>query len=121
MNTHTFSSLDHSCNDVLHWTREQLTQAGLRSVQTFDLHAARTGLRDCPCPNHGTDDCDCQFVVLLVYGNVDTPETLILHGNGEKTSLSISDTFVSHVTGSLAELIKVTLMRQEFNSTEILK
>lgn len=121
MNFSPFVSIEYSCDETLQWSKEQLARVGLRPVQTFDLHTARISIHDCPCPNHGTDDCDCQFVVLLVYGNVDAPETLILHGNGEKTMLSISDTFVSHVNGSLAELIKTTLMRQEFTSTEILK
>ncbi|MBI2332662.1 MAG: hypothetical protein HYU84_10975 [Chloroflexi bacterium] len=69
-------------------------------MQTFDLHDARSGLHDCPCPNHGTEDCDCQMVVLLVYRqNADastalntSPATLILHGNDGQTWLSIADT-----------------------------
>jgi len=81
-------------------------------VQTFDLHAARAGLHDCPCPNHGTDDCDCQMVVVLVYDDTGTPETLILHGNGERTWLSITDTLVSDATGSLVKVIKELLMGQ---------
>lgn len=75
-------------------------KAGLRPVQTFDLHAARVGLHDCPCPNHGTEDCDCQMVVLLVYSEaVDvskplntSPVTMILHGNDGQTWLSIVET-----------------------------
>jgi len=91
MNTSPFLSANHSCDDALQWTRKQL--------QTFDLHNARVGLHDCPCPNHGTDECDCQMVVLLVYGTasdvstpLDTsPVTLILHGNNGQTWLSIVD------------------------------
>ncbi|MDO9301235.1 MAG: hypothetical protein Q7T89_07620, partial [Anaerolineales bacterium] len=59
--------------------------------QTFDLHAARAGSHDCPCPNHGTNKCDCQMVVLLVYGNASEPVTLILHGNDGRTGISIAD------------------------------
>jgi len=99
MNTSPFLSANHSCDDALQWTRKQLLRAGLRAVQTFDLHNARVGLHDCPCPNHGTDECDCQMVVLLVYGTasdvstpLDTsPVTLILHGNDGQTWLSIAD------------------------------
>lgn len=113
MNFSPFVCIEHSCYETLQWSKEHLTQAGLRPVQTFDLHTARLSLHDCPCPNHGTDDCDCQMVILLVYGNSGTPETLVLHGNGEKTWLSISDTFDSDATGSLTELIKTTLIMQE--------
>jgi len=68
-------------------------------MQTFDLHTARHALDDCPCPNHGTEECDCQMVVLLVYGKtsdvstpLDTsPVTLILHGNDGQTWVSIAD------------------------------
>ena len=66
-------------------------RAGLRPVQTFDLHTARAGLHDCPCPNHGMDECDCQMVVLLVYGKAAEPATLILHGNDGQTWFSIAD------------------------------
>ncbi|MBV6395061.1 MAG: hypothetical protein HFACDABA_00632 [Anaerolineales bacterium] len=65
--------------------------AGLHPVQTFDLHTAREGLRDCPCPNHGAEDCDCQMVVLLVYGKEESPTTLFLHGNDGQTWLSIAN------------------------------
>ena len=91
MNTSPFLSANHSCDEALQWTRKQLLQAGLRAVQTFDLHNARVGLHDCPCPNHGTDECDCQMVVLLVYGTASEPVTLILHGNDGQTWLSIAD------------------------------
>ena len=91
MNTSPFLSVNHTCVEALQWTKEQLLQAGLRSIQTFDLHAARAGSHDCPCPNHGTSKCDCQMVVLLVYGKAAEPVTLILHGNDGQTHLSIAD------------------------------
>ena len=70
MNTSPFLSINHPSDEALQWTKQQLLQAGLRSIQTFDLHTARLALHDCPCPNHGTEECDCQMVVLLVYGKV---------------------------------------------------
>jgi len=111
MNLSPFVSIEHSCDDALKWSKEQLTRAGLHPIQTFDLHAARIGLHDCPCPNHGTEACDCQMVVLLIYGDADMPETLVLHGNGEKTWLSIMDTLTSKENGALVGLIKDILTR----------
>ena len=91
MNISPFLSVNHSCDEALQWTKKQLLQAGLRPIQTFDLHTARVGLHDCPCPNHGTNECDCQMVVLLVYGKSAEPVTLILHGNDGQTWVSIAD------------------------------
>ena len=91
MNPSPFLSVNHPCSEALQWTKEQLLQAELRPIQTFDLHAARAGSHNCPCPNHGTKECDCQMVVLLVYGKSSEPVTLILHGNEGQTEISIAD------------------------------
>jgi len=102
MNVSPFLSVNHSCDEAMQWANEQLLRAGLRPVQTFDLHTARNGLQDCPCPNHGTNECDCQLVVMLVYGKTEavstlpavvntSPVTLILHGNDGQTWLSIAE------------------------------
>lgn len=91
MNISPFLSVGQSCDETLQWTKGQLLQANFRFVQTFDLHAARVGLHDCSCPNHGTDACGCQMVVLLVYGKSAEPATLFLHGNDGQTWLSIAD------------------------------
>ena len=84
-----FLSLNSPSDKSLVWLKAQLTAANLRVVQTFDLHSARHALDDCKCPHHGTEQCDCQMVVLLVYGDGTEPVTLILHGNDGQTWLSI--------------------------------
>jgi hypothetical protein len=91
MNALPFLSVTQSCGDALQWTKEQLRRVGLRPVQTLDLNAARRGLHECACPNHGTDACNCQMVILLVYGDAPEPLTLILHGNDGKTWFSIAE------------------------------
>ena len=91
MNISPFLAVNHSCDEALPWTKKQLLQAGLRPIQTFDLHTARVGLHDCPCPHHGTNECDCQMVVLLVYGKAAEPATLILHGTDGQTWISIAN------------------------------
>jgi len=112
MNFSLFLFVDRPYGETIKWVKQQLMQAGLHPVQTFDLHTARMGLHNYPCPNHGTDECDCQMVVLLVYGDTGAPETLILHGNGENTWLSITDSLVSNAIGSLVEVIKETLISE---------
>lgn len=91
MNISPFLSINHPCDEALQWARKQLVQADLRPIQTFDLHTARLAMHDCSCPNHGTEECDCQMVVLLVYGKVAEPATLILHGNDGQTWVSIAN------------------------------
>lgn len=110
MNISPFLSINQPSDEALQWTKQQLSQASLRVVQTFDLHTARLAMHDCPCPNHGTEACDCQMVVLLVYGKVadvstglntsvstlpmvvnTSPATLILHGNDGQTWVSIAN------------------------------
>lgn len=91
MNVSPFLSVTQPCSEALQWTNKQLEKAGLRPVQTFDLSAARAGMHECACPNHGTEACDCQMVILLVYGGAPNPLTLILHGDNRQTWFSIAE------------------------------
>src|SRR5215207_5724796 len=68
MSISPFLSISGSCDEAFRWTSNQFTQS-------FDLHAARAGLRHCTCPNHGTEDCDCQMIVVPEYGNAKEPVT----------------------------------------------
>jgi hypothetical protein len=92
----------------------------LRPVQTFDLHAARAGMHDCPCPHHGTDECDCQMVVVLVYGKTDQPVTLILHGNDRQTWLSVADSLHQRSDPKLSAEIRVALEKVYFSYSIII-
>lgn len=83
--------ISRPCDETLRLMRGALARRGLRVLETFDLQDARLGAEDCTCPNHGTADCDCQMVVLMVYGRAGAPVTLMLHGNAQQTWLSIFD------------------------------
>jgi hypothetical protein len=109
MNISPFLSINHSCDEALQWTRQQLVQANLRSIQTFDLHAARQGIHECTCPNHGSEECDCQMVVLLVYGKAAEPATLILHGNDGQTWVSIVNDPQQRADAKMTALIQQAL------------
>jgi hypothetical protein len=104
-----FLSIDSSCNQALQMTKTQLSEAGLSAVQTFNLNTARLGLHNCCCPNHGTDACDCQMIVLLVYGEAPEPATLILHGNDGQTWISIADSASQRVDPELVTHIRRVL------------
>lgn len=116
MNFSPFLSIDRPCHEALQWTSQQLTKTGLRPVQTFDLSAARLGMPDCACPHHGTDQCDCQLVVLLVYGKTGEPSTLILHGNNGQTWISLAEGTVQGTNTQLCIQIKRIL---EQNSSPV--
>lgn len=104
-----FLSINSFCDQALRLTRAKLAQKGFSTVQTFDLNTARLGLHDCGCPNHGTGACDCQMVVLLVYGEAPEPATLILHGNDGKTWISTADTHLPQVNQKLIASIQQAL------------
>lgn len=89
--------------------KQKLSQTGLRALQTFDLHTARLAQPECACPNHGTEDCNCQMVILMVYGESAEPVTLILHGNDGKTWFSIADDPYQTSDAKLAAEIKQVL------------
>lgn len=109
MTTLSFLTVDLPCDKALQTAKKKLSQAGLRALQTFDLHTARYIQQDCPCPNHGTADCDCQMVVLMVYGETAEPATLILHGSDGQTRFSIADDPSQRADRKLVASIKEAL------------
>ena len=70
---------------------EKLTALGIQVLLSFDLQAARASHSNCTCPHHGTDQCNCQLVVLLLYQNDAEPLTLIAHGHDGETELAYVD------------------------------
>ena len=118
MNISPFLNVSSTCDQTLQWVNQRLLEAGLRGVRTFDLHTARAASRDCACPAHGTEQCDCQMVVLLIYGNTEEPATLILHGNDGKTWLSLTDP--AKLSNGLADQIRRALAINDTTPSEIL-
>jgi hypothetical protein len=87
-----FLMLGQPCDEAVDWMIERAGYVGLTVMRTFDLQVARHAQTVYPCPYHGTDQCDCQMVVLLVYGSNQRPLTIIAHGYGGQTWFSIVDT-----------------------------
>ena len=104
-----FSALDQTCEQVQVWANQRLTDAGFRVVQTFDLHVARQAHSDCPCPHHGTDDCNCQMVVLLIYQKKGDPVTLVIHGQDGRTWLSVANPTGQRTNQHLEVLVRRAL------------
>jgi hypothetical protein len=87
-----FLTLEQPCDVAVEWLTDQVSQAGLKVMRTFNLQVARHAQSICPCPHHGTQQCDCQMVVLLVYEANLQPLTVIAHGYNNRTWFSVVDT-----------------------------
>lgn len=111
-----FLILRQSCSDAIEWVIQQISAAGMEVVRTFDLQVARHEHAGCTCPNHGTAECDCQMVVLLVYDNSRLPLTLVGHGHDAQTWLSIIDTPQQRAAPHLEEAVRRALVQKGFSS-----
>ena len=112
MSLSPFLCVEQDCDKILQWTNGQLTQSGLRTMQTFNLNAARSSIVDCHCPDHGTSECDCQMVILFVYGQSQEPVSLIVHGNHGQTWLSFAEPPAASPNAELAKSIQQILELQ---------
>jgi hypothetical protein len=102
-------TIHQPCDQALEWLTRALSKLGLRVLRTFDLHDARPGLVDCPCPHHGTEQCDCQMIVVLVYGRAAEPATLVLHGSDGRTWLSLVNSPLQRADASMQSAIEQAL------------
>ena len=110
-----FLILNQTCEQVQVWINEKLTDDGFRVVQTFDLHVARLAHPKCPCPQHGTDDCNCQMIVVLVYGKQGDPVTLVIHGQEGRAWLSLAIPVNGHSNQHLEVAIRRVLVPHRAN------
>ena len=84
--------VDRPSEQVIPELVADLEQRGLRVMITFDLQLARASQVDCRCPHHGTEECTCQYAVLLVYDRMrerGVYRTLTLHGRDGEVWLSL--------------------------------
>lgn len=108
-----FWSANQQYDEVLPWLTHQLEVKGLRVMPTFDLRlTASLNQGYCACPHHGTSQCDCQLVVLLVYGSEEAPVSLMLHGSDGQTWLSLVNR-----PGQPANTATVTSIQQAVEGT----
>ena len=82
--------LDINGDDAVKTITEALSGHGFYVLRSFDLRSALTAVTvGCECPHHGTEKCDCQFVVLLIYGDAAEPITLTTHSHNNQTRVQI--------------------------------
>ena len=108
-----YLTLTNSFEDTLNWTTRQLNEIGLQVEQTFDLQVARLSHAGCTCPHHGTEQCSCQMVVLLVRYEGKDPITLILHGNDGQTNLSLVNQTGKRFDRDLDAAVRLALASQD--------
>jgi len=68
---------------------DALSETGLRVMLSFDSQHTRIAATPAACPHHGTADCDCQIVILLIYEADGRPATLLVHGQDGETWISL--------------------------------
>lgn len=71
---------------------QRLSEDGLQVVRSFDLQTARLAHTHCVCNYHGTEQCDCQMIVLLVYEQQGQPLTMVVHSRNSQTQIEMVDT-----------------------------
>jgi hypothetical protein len=90
--------------------QEGLVRSGLQVLPSFDLQAARAGQEGSSCPQHGTAPCECQMIVLLVYGSSGYPATLVLYSQDEMTCLNLLDGYPQQYEPGLTDLIQRAIL-----------
>ena len=81
-----------ACDEAVDFLTRVLEERGFYVLRSFDLRSARALLRDpqnCSCPHHGTDQCGCQYVVILARTSQDQPISIIVHGYENETTISL--------------------------------
>jgi hypothetical protein len=84
-------TVNQTCDEMVPSIQRELVAAGFRVAQSFDLRSALTLVPDCTCPHHGTALCDCQYNVLLVYGQAPMPASLVVHGHDHQCWIALAD------------------------------
>jgi hypothetical protein len=84
-------TMSQTCDEIVPAIRRELAAAGFRVAQSFDLRSALSLVPNCTCPHHGTELCDCQYNVLLIYGPAPVPASLIVHGHDHQCWIALAD------------------------------
>ncbi len=82
--------LREDCENAVASVTALLTSSGLRVVRSFDLQSACASHSSRVCPHHGQRDCDCQLVVLMIYGSQEQPGSLVLHSSDGQTRVGLA-------------------------------
>jgi hypothetical protein len=106
-------TLAYDCDKVLPEIIKALNRARLQTVRSFDLKTTRITHPSYTCPHHGTEQCDCQMVILQVYEQGTQPTTMVAHGRGGVTYFSMVDSPQQRSDPKMAKSILRVLSRVE--------
>lgn len=98
--------LDSDCSQFASHLKQVIEEAGLLAFQSFDLRSTRAVHDGCNCPHHGTAQCNCGLVVLLVYRASGNPTSLILDGRDGKTFVYVANDTGRNVRRSTVEFFE---------------
>lgn len=102
--------LPEDTNEVVDLLSQELPKSDLQITRSFDLQATRAVHAGCSCPHHGTEQCTCQLIVLLVYEGQNPPITLVLEGRDGQTWVSRVSTPGEKILPHILDLIRTTLL-----------
>ncbi len=102
--------LPEDTHPVVDLLTQALSTEEIQVTRSFDLQATRAVHVGCSCPHHGTDQCTCQLIVLLVYERQNPPMTLVLEGRDGQTWVSVVMAPGEKVVPHLLDLIRTTLL-----------
>ena len=110
-------TIEIRCEDAVHRIMEEMEAAGFWVTRSFDLQSAREALiqpDECACPYHGTAECDCQYVILLVHSAEPQPYSVIVHGHDRFTHVSLVNSKSDPAFGKTQHRIQEMLERLSF-------
>lgn len=109
LSTNTLLTLKMDSETATRDLTDTLEGVGLQIVPSFDLQTARATQAHCTCPYHGTEQCSCQMLVLLIYPQVGEYVTLVIHSHNEQTHISLVDHPQQRPNQELVNLISEAL------------
>lgn len=92
LGTYPLLVLPQDCEKTAGVIVERLQSLGFHVIRSFNLKDGKKELSSCRCPRLGTEQCNCEMMVLQVYSTQGSPATLVLLGYDEKVSISLVDT-----------------------------
>jgi hypothetical protein len=118
MHTVNLLELNMESEGAVELVISRLAKEGLQAKRTFDFQIARAAHADCTCPHHGTNQCDCQMIVLLVYGKGNWPATLVVHSHHGRSQILLVNTPDLHPRNELVRTTQLAVGSLYTNSVE---
>ncbi len=109
-------TFDMDCQPAIARLRAMAAAQGLRVVRSFDLRSACATPPDLTCSHHGDVPCDCQVVVLLVYGEQSLfPASLLLHAHRGQTQIEMAASSAQSPQHDLETAVRAAILEPAFD------